>query len=234
MMFSKAYRKIFCSAILLLLAGCATVPKAPQFFRPGVQLETLTAAVSVSVKTPTGGTGGNGYLAYRKPDRLRLVMLTPFGTTALEFCTEGDRATLAIPSKDVAYVGAVADLPEGNGMQVWRLMSWAVEADPLYDPALPGTVARSDAGGGRYLAYYGDDGLLERKVTEEGDTVHYRDYQSIDGAPLPSVMEFSDTRGVRVKVTLKEPEINQPLEDAAFSPHLEGLSITPLSQFRGM
>ena len=220
--------------LFVLLSGCATAPKAPLVFRPGTQVETLTAAINLSVKTPAGGTGGNGYLLYRKPERFRMVMLTPFGTTALEFNAGGDNVVLSIPSRGTAYAGTFADLPERQGLQAWRLMRWAVEGDRLFEPELSGETVRGDLEGIRTLAMYDDQGLLDRKMTENGNEVLYKEYQSIDGVPFPSVMEVNDANGTRVRITFKEPEINQPLEEDALSPNLEGLAVLPLSEFRGM
>lgn len=220
--------------LFVLLAGCATAPKPPLVFRPGATVETLTAGINLSVKTPTGGTGGNGYLLYRKPDQFRMVMLTPFGTTALEFIASGDHVVIAIPSRGNAYTGTFADLPERNGLQAWRLMQWAVEGNPLYDPDRRGTTVRGELGPRHTLAMYDDNGLLQRKLTEDGNEVLYQEYQSIDGVPFPSVIEFNNPNGARVKITFKEPDINQPLQEGALSPNLEGLTVLPLAEFRGM
>ena len=227
---------ISCSSMLLFLltAGCATAPKPPLVFKHGADVETLTAGINLSVKTPAGGTGGNGYLLYRKPECFRMVMLTPFGTTALEFNASGNNVVLSIPSRGNAYAGTFADLPERQGLQAWRLMRWAVEGNPLFEPERRGETVRGDLEGSRTLAMYDDQGLLQRKMTEDGNEVLYKEYQSIDGVPFPSVMEVNDANGTRVRITFKEPEINQPLEDDVLSPNLEGLAVLPLSEFRGM
>jgi hypothetical protein len=52
--------------------------------------------------------------------------------------------------------------------------------------------------------------------------------------PFPGVIEFTDRNGLRVKVTFDEPEINKPLEDTALTPNLEGVTILPLANFKGM
>lgn len=113
-------------------------------------------------------------------------------------------------------------------------MRWAVEGDRLFDPERSGETVRGDLEGIRTLAMYDDQGLLDRKMTENGNEVLYREYQSIDGVPFPSVMEVNDASGTRVRITFKEPEINQPLEEGALLPNLEGLTVLPLSEFRGM
>ena len=93
-------------AALLLITGCATIPKEHVPFIAGARLETVSAMVTVSVKAPQLNTGGHGYMVYKEPDRFHMVMLTPFGTTALETYSSDDRLTIIIPSKGVAYAGA--------------------------------------------------------------------------------------------------------------------------------
>lgn len=129
---------LFLILAVALAAGCATVPQPQVPLEPGARVETLAATVSLSVKTPDGSTGGNGYLLYHRPDRFHMVMLTPFGTTALEFFAAGERITILLPSKGQAYVGTFADLPAKGGLQGWRMMQWVVEGSPSTVPKRPG------------------------------------------------------------------------------------------------
>lgn len=224
------------AALVLLvctLTACATVPRPRAVFTPGATVATLAATVTVSVKTPDGNTGGNGYLIYRQPDRFHLVMLTPFGTTALEFFANDDRVTVLLPTKNVAYVGSFADLPAKGGMQGWKMMRWVVDGTPLLAPAERSRTEEVDDAGRRTALTYDRDGLLERKQADDGE-VSYRDYQSIDGVPFPSVIEFHDQQGVRVKISFEEPEINKPVEEAALTPNLEGMTLLPLAALQGM
>ncbi len=224
------------SAALLLfviLAGCAATPKAPLVLRPEGQVETLTSSVTLSVKTPDGGSGGSGYLIYRRPDRFHLAMLTPFGTTVMEFYARGDRITVINPGKGAAYVGTFADLPAKGGLQGWRLMGWVVNGDPLYDAAKPGNVARTAGDGKISVVEYDADGLLERKTAGNGVEVTYSDYRSYDGTPFPSVIEFTDRQSIRVKIAFDEPEINKPVDESELNPKLDGLTILPLSRLAG-
>lgn len=219
--------------LAIAVAGCATtqVPQTP--FIPGAAVETLAATVSISVKGPEGSTGGTGYLIYQRPNRFHLVMLTPFGTTAMEFFAGDDRVTLLLPSKGVAYVGSFADLPAKGGMQGWRMMQWVVEGDPLLRPGITGTVERTDQAGRTIVATYDADGLLERKSSADGEVL-YRDYRSVDGVPFPTVIEFGDRAGTRVKISFDEPEVNRPVEETALTPNLEGLTLLPLASLKGV
>lgn len=218
--------------LILATTGCAAAPKPREPFIPGTTVETLAAGVSLSVNTPEGSTGGTGYLIYRRPDRFHLVMLTPFGTTAMEFFAQDDRVTVLVPSKGVAYAGSFGDLPAKGSLQGWRMMRWVVEGDPLFLPGSPGAMERTDAEGRKTVAIYDGDGLLQRKNSMDGEAV-YRDYLSAGGAPFPSTIEFTDRQGVRVKITFDEPEVNGPVDDAALTPNLEGLTLLPLSSLAG-
>lgn len=219
--------------LILITLGCASVPTPQQPFIPGASVETLAAAVSLSVTTPEGSSGGTGYLLYRRPDRFHLVMLTPFGSTALEFFVQDDRVTVLFPSRRVAYAGSFGDLPAKGGLQGWRMMRWVVEGDPFFLPSAPETVERTDAEGRATVAVYDADGLLQRKSSVDGKAV-YRDYQSAEGVPFPSTIELTDHQGVRVKITFDEPEVNGPVDDTALTPNLEGLTLLPLVNLQGM
>jgi len=220
-------------AILVLATfGCAGVPKPREPFLPGATVETLAASVALSVKTPEGSSGGTGYLLYRRPDRFHLVMLTPFGATALEFFVRDDRVTVLFPAKGVAYVGSFRDLPARGGLRGWRMMRWVLEGDPFFLPGTPETVERTDAEGRATVALYDGAGFLQRKSSVDGEAI-YRDYQSVGGVPFPTVIEFRDPQGVRVRITFDEPEVNGPVDDAALTPNLEGVTLIPLADLRG-
>jgi len=225
-------RFLFLTFLILVTLGCATVTKPRQPFTPGATVQTLSAGISLSVTTPNGSTGGTGYLIYRRPDRFHLVMLTPFGTTALEFFARDDRVTVLLPSKGFAYEGSFGDLPAKGGLQGWRMMRWVVEGDPLLLPGTTGIVERTDAGGRTTVAHYDGDGLLQRKTSVDGEAV-YRDYQSVAGVPFPATIEFTDPQGVQVKITFDEPEVNGPVDDSTLTPNLEGLTLLPLASLAG-
>ncbi len=214
--------------LILTTLGCASVPKPREPFIPGATVETLAAGISLSVTTPEGSTGGTGYLLYRRPDRFHIVMLTPFGTTALEFFAKDDRVTVFLPSKRVAYAGSFGDLPAKGGLQGWRMMRWVVEGDPLLVPGATGTVERTDAGGRTTVAHYDGEGLLQRKTSGDGEAI-YRDYQSVRGVPFPATIEFTDHQGVQVKISFDEPEVNGPVDDGALTPNLDGVTLLPLA-----
>jgi hypothetical protein len=233
----KHKRSLFAGSLLglfLLFAGCATIPREQVPYRAGATLETLTAAVTISVKAPQGSTGGRGYMVFQKPDRFHLVILTPFGTTAIETFSADDRLTILIPSRGEAYSGTFAELPAESPLRGWRMMRLMAVDEPLFDPVKRGRVEKGESASGEITSYYDGAGLLERKAFSGGEVVFFRNYRSEKGVPFPGAIEFTDLNGSRVKVTFDEPEINGPLDEAALLPDLKGIELLPLSSFKGM
>jgi len=218
---------------LLILTACATVPTPPLDYRPGAVVETLSSAVSLSIHTSDSGMSGSGYLVYRRPDQLHLVVLSPFGTTMMEAFALGDRITMIYPSKSTAYVGSFNELPDKGGLQGWHMMRWVMDADPREGQPLSGTVERVGKQGFSEKVTF-ENGLITSKESPTGDLVYYSRYSSINGVPVAMEIDLRNVRDERVRITLDEPEINTPLDDAVFVPRLDGLTIIPLSAVKGL
>jgi hypothetical protein len=220
-------------ALFLLVAGCASIPKERVPFRSGATVETLSSAVSISIKAPKMSTGGRGYMLFQRPDRFHLVMLTPFGTTALETFSDDDRLTIMIPSKGTAYTGRFDEMPEDSPLQGWRMIRLMAADESFFDPVKSGGMEKRSRDVGETTSYYDGSGLLERELFSGGEELFFRNYISADGVPFPGIIEFSDNRGSRVKVTFDEPDINIPLDEDALSPKLDGITLLPLASFKG-
>lgn len=219
---------------LLLLSACATVPTPLPDHRPGAVMESLSSAVSISIHTAGRSMGGSGYLLFRRPDQLHLVVLSPFGTTMLEAFALGDRITLIYPSRSTAYVGSFDELPEKGGLQGWRLMRWVMDADPREaGQPLSGTVERTGALGSSEKVTY-ENGLVTAKDSASGDHVSYSNYTVVNGVPVAAELDLRNARDNRIRITLDEPEVNTHLDDTVFAPHLDGLTIMPLSAIKGL
>lgn len=219
--------KLFACLLSLLVSACATVPKA-LVFPPGSLVETLSTAVSLSVQSSAGSVGGHGYLVYRRPDQLHLVVLSPFGTTLLEAFALGERITIVYPSQGMAYTGRFDELPDASSLQGWRLMRWVMDADPSDQPGKTGSIDRPLLQGGRESVTY-HSGLVTEKSTPAGDRVYYGDYELVNGVPLAEELIILNAREDRIRLKLEEPEVNGSLDATVFTPRLEGLTVLPLS-----
>jgi Outer membrane lipoprotein LolB len=218
---------------IALLTGCAPKAVLPLVVTPGAQVESIQSEVSLSFSSSRGSGGGRGYLVFRKPDQSHLVILTPFGTTVMEAFSDGDRLTIIIPSKEIAYAGTFDEIPPRAGLQGWKAMRWIVEGEPTGSGEPGGEIVRVNREGKRETVWFNDVGLVIRKVTEEGDEVVYRDYRSVGGVPFPSIIEFQDRRGTTLKIEFDEPEINKPLAESALKPRLDGITVLSIKRMAG-
>jgi len=225
---------LFASAALALSA-CATAPKpepAPSF-RPVGAVETLQSEVSLSVKSGERKIGGRGYLIFKRPDRFHLAVLSPFGFTLMDVFVSDDLITCLIPAKQTAYRGRVSELPDTNALRGWGMMRWVVDTPPPAEGRGAGEREYVGSDGKREILSYDARGLLTAKTNEAGDRVAYLDYRDRNGVSFPGSIEMSNARGDQVRIVFDEPEINQPVEEAALAPSLEGMEVLPLTQFRG-
>lgn len=227
------YRLIKNLLPLLLITACATVPTPPLDYRPGALLESLSSAVSLSIRAADSSMSGTGYLLFRRPDQIHLVVLSPFGTTMMEAFALGDRITLIYPSKSTAYVGRFDELPEKGGLQGWRLMRWVMDAAASGKKPLSGTVERMSTLGFSEKVTF-ENGVVTTKESSAGDQVQYRNYSVVNGVPLAAELDLRNGNGDRIRILLDEPEVNTPLDDAVFTPNLDGLTVVPLSAIQGM
>lgn len=218
---------------LLLLTACATVAPKSIDYRPGAVVETLSSPVSLSIHTSDSSMSGSGYLVFRRPDQLHLVILSPFGMTEMEAFALGDRITLIYPSRSTAYVGDFNELPEKGGLQGWRMMRWVMDADPYAEKQLSSTVERIGMLGFSEKVTF-EKGLITAKESLTGGQVHYRNYSVVNGVPLAAELDLRYGRGDRIRIVLTEPEVNIPLDDASFTPQLGGLTVMPISAIPGL
>ncbi len=225
------YRIIKYLLPLLLLSGCVTAP--PINYRSGATVDTLSAAVSLSLNTADRSMSGSGFMVYRRPDQLHLVVLSPFGTTMMEAFALGERITLIYPSSSTAYTGRIADLPDKGGLQGWRMMRWVMDADPAASSSFNGTVERAGVLGGKETVTY-ENGLVTQKNSPDGDKAYYSRHSAINGVPFAAEVEVRNSRDDRIRLVLDDPEINTTLDDAVFKPRLEGVTLLPLSDLQGL
>jgi outer membrane biogenesis lipoprotein LolB len=225
------YLKVSLLLLVLLLPACATVKKAPLTgIVPGREVETLQSAISMSVKSGDHSTSGRGYLIFKAPDRFHMAVLSPFGLTVLELFLDKDRLTCLVPSRQSAYSGSISELPENSGLQGMSMMKWVVAKPAAAEVA--GARQFTAPSGDRFV--FDEHGLLERKVSPQGDQVQYQEYQNIDGVPFPLSLLMKNPYGATVKIIFDDPQINQPVEDSALVPNLEGYTVLPLAEFKGI
>jgi hypothetical protein len=222
-------KKLIPLFLLVSLSACATARPPLTGIVPGRQMETLQSSVAITLTSGEHSTSGHGYLVFKSPDRFHIAVLSPFGPTVLEVYSDSLRLACVVPSKQTVYSGLLSDLPEGSGLKSIALMKWVLAPPPQV--VTSATRQMTSPAGDQY--YFDKNGLLERKVSVQGDEVSYDDYRNVNGVAFPDSVVVSSSFGTTVKISFDEPQINLPVEESALTPTLEGLNILPLAEFKG-
>jgi outer membrane lipoprotein LolB len=217
--------------LLISLTACATAKQPLTGIVPGSRVETLQSAVGISAKSGERSTAGRGYLVFKEPDRFHMAVLSPFGLTMFDVFSDGDRLTCSIPSRQTAYSGLLSELPDESALKSLGMMRWVVEPAPPQDA--PGRSGELVTPSGEHFLF-DENGLVLRKVSAQGDEVIYHDYRNVNGVAFPEAITIGSRYGATVKISFEEPEINQPVDDSALTPILEGFAVLPLADFRGL
>lgn len=227
------YKKPLLLCLLVFLSACSTMPRPPLDYRSGAQVETLSSAVSMSIHSSERSMSGHGFLVYRRPDQVHLIMLSPFGPTLFEAFALGEKVVLVYPSQSVAYSGRLDELPDKGGLQSWRLIRWVMDVDASTGTRSNETISRQSKLGFEEQVTFAD-GLVTTKAAPNGDQVFYSDYRVINGVAVAEKIEMRNVNGDRLRLKMDEPEINVPLDETAFKPRLDGMSILPLNALQGI
>jgi outer membrane lipoprotein-sorting protein len=225
---TRIYRTALCLVTLLLPCGCASAPKPSLTYLPGAVVDTLSATASLSISKGEQGMAGNGYLLYQRPDRMRMVILSPFGTTMMEAIVSGKRITIISNSKGEAFSGNLEELPRKGQGEIWRNARWVMDTDPPGSFVGDGSLERVNSMGDREQVTF-ENGLVVSKSLANGDMVRYRDYLLVNGVPLATEIIMNSHDGGRFRIRVTEPEVNAELAADAFIAHLDGLKLYPLS-----
>jgi len=222
--------KIALLLLLICVTGCATVQKPLTGIVPGREVETLQSSIAITMKSGEHGSGGRGYLIFKYPDRFHMAVLSPFGLTVLEVFSDGERLTCLIPSRQTAYVGRIADLPERGGLKTFGLLKWVVARTPQREASNTSGEMVTPSGD---RIFFDKFGMVRRKISPEGDEVDYAIYHNVNGVPFPESLEIKNNLKDSVRIVFDEPEINTAVENSALTPTLEGITVLPLSDFKG-
>ena len=218
---------------LVLLPACSTRAPVPvsSLVDPGSQLETLSSSVTISLRTAEKNLAGRGFMVYRRPDQMRLILLSPFGTTLMEARLDGENLTLSYPAKAEAFSGRISELPPATGQRGLSMLRWVLASDSPKNAAPNGLIEQqNDRGVLERITM--QDGVVTEKSLATGERVRYRNFKVLSGVLVPHELQMESAEGDRIRLTLEEPEVNVPLEQKVFSVHLDGFRIFPLSALK--
>jgi len=220
---------LFLLSLAVSLSGClpTRIPAGVNYVG-GTVVTTLSSNVSLSYATPDRSVSGNGFLMFKKPDNMRVVILSPFGSVLQEIYVSGELITIIDSGNGIAFTGTHTDLPAKGDFSGWRYINWLIDIDPPDPSHRTVSVQRINKFGESEKADF-ENGMLISKRTEAAGFVRYGEYADVQGAPFPSNIGYETAAGEKFTITLEEPEINIILADSAFKPDLSKLRVYPLS-----
>jgi outer membrane lipoprotein-sorting protein len=223
---------LFLLSMTLFISAClpARIPVGVNDTN-GTVVSTLSSNISLSYATPEKNFSGSGFLMFKKPDQMRVVILSPFGSVLQEVYISGDLVTIVDTGNGIAFRGTYNDLPDKGEFSSWRYIHWLFDIDPP-DPLRSNTdIKRINRFGQREKAVF-ENGLLISKTTASGGHVGYATYTAVQGVALPLEIKFETAAKEKITILLEDPEINAPIADGAFAPNLNKLRVYPLSSLK--
>jgi outer membrane lipoprotein-sorting protein len=232
-MLVRAVRTVlFMLSITVILSGCQALrPPAELKYASSTSVESLSSNVSLKYMTHDRSISGNGYLMYRKPDQMRVVILSPFGSVLQEVYVSGELVTIIDSGNGIAFRGTYLDLPDKGDFSGWRYCHWLIDIDPPDSSRINANIERINRFGQPENASF-ENGLLISKTTAVGGNVKYSRYTTVQGVAFPLEIKYETAANEKFSILLEDPEINVSFVDGAFTPNLSKLRVYPLSALK--
>ena len=223
---------VFTLSMVVILSGClAHNPPAEVLYTSGAAVESLSSNVSLSYSAPDRSASGSGYLMFRKPDQMRMVVLSPFGSVLQEVYVSGEVITIIDVGNGLAFTGTYRDLPDTGDFSNWRYLRWLIDIDPPDSLRDTTVIERMNRFGELEKATF-EKGLLISKSTASAGVVRYGKYSAEHGVTFPLEITYKNVAQERFTISLEEPEINVPFVEGSFVPNLSKFRVYPLSSLK--
>lgn len=225
-------KPLLTGAMIVSLCGCQALRTPVELsYKSGAVVQSLTSNASLSYTSPARSISGSGVLMYRKPDQVRAVILSPFGSVLQEVYISGEQVTIMDVGNSVAFRGSYRDLPVKGDVSGWRYIYWLIDIDPPDPSGSSAQIERINKYGQREKAVF-ENGLLVAKNSAAGGNVKYARYTAVNGVAVPLEIIYETVAGEFFTIKLEEPEINQQLADTVFIPNLGKFRVYPLSRLK--
>ena len=229
------------AAVVVALAGCAAEPGPPPldpaaFVEARQRLAVIHASqrgehtdkIALTIEAPylPAAITARGAVGVRPPDALRMILLGPGGTTAIDLWSSGPRFRFAIPAVDRVTVGdATTTLEEKRGLPIDFLRWWLL--DPLGGRLL---AARREPGG---LGVLLDDGERVTAATlyADGRVFAHRRWWSAAGEVVDE--EWLDASGVGCATVRYRQRSTRLTVEARCESRRQGASAAAFEEPRG-
>lgn len=215
--------------ITFLFYGCSSIkPPAELSYNANLYISSVSSNASLAYKSPLKTISGSGILMYKKPDQVRMVVLSPFGSVLQEVFVLGEIITIIDTGNGNAFVGNYNDLPANGDLSAWRYIHWLIEIDGPEPSGSSYLTNRINRFGEMEEAAF-EKGLLVSKSTIRAGKVKYNSYISVAGIAVPSEIVYETNAKEEFTIKLNEPEVNGELIATTFVPNLNKYNTYPLS-----
>lgn len=228
---------------VLALSACATRVEPPQaggsaapaltaaeavaaLRQSDAQLQSLRVRFTATLRSAAPERQARGIVLVKKPDRLRLRLLSPFGLTVLDYCSRGAHAQMQLPLAGETLVdGEIArhGVFSPSAFAPAFLLDHAVSADDCREHGDASYVECWEVvGGERRSVHIGlRPAILLRETFFKGDspvlTLAYSDHRRVDGLTVPfRVSAAQPVSAMAMEIEIEAYEINPVLDDALF------------------
>lgn len=214
-----------------LLSGCLSARPVDLQYANGVAVNSLTSSISLSYASTERSLSGSGYLMYRKPDQLRAVILSPFGSVLQEVYVSGEDITIVDAGNGIAFSGTTTDLPTAGDFSGWRHIHWLIDIDPPDTARGTSVIERTNRFGDMEKVTF-ENGLIISKTAAHGGKVSYGRYTALQGAAFPLEIIYETAAKETFTMRLDDPEGNSVFADGTFTPDLSKLRVYPISSLK--
>lgn len=219
-------------SVMILLSGClvAHTPVELQY-ENNVVVESLSSNVSLSYSAPGKSLSGSGFLMYHKPDQIRAVILSPFGSVLQEIYASGERMTIIDAGNGIAFYGTIMDLPTSGDFSGWRNIHWLIDIDPPDKTRGTVVIERLNRFGTQEKVAF-ENGLVVSKTIATGGKITYGKYTAVQKSVFPLEIIYETATNETFTMRLEEPEVNTTFADGAFTPNIDKFRLYPLSSLK--
>ncbi|OGU14302.1 MAG: hypothetical protein A2076_08545 [Geobacteraceae bacterium GWC2_53_11] len=230
------FYRFICSAFYLLpvlfLSGCfGVIQKSDLIYTGGVAVESFSSNAMFSYASSDRSFSGRGILLFRKPDQIRAVILSPFGSVLQEVYIRGEQITIIDPANGKAFSGNYMELPEKGNLSGWRYIHWLLDIDTPDSLRGSEIIDRTNKFGDNEKAVF-ENGLLMSKKSPVGGHVSYGMYSTVQKTVFPLEITYETVKDEKFIIQLEDLEINLTLAENSFTPDLVKLRVYPLSSLK--
>lgn len=216
--------------LFVFLSSCSTRHSVPldSIVDKDVRVDTISSNILISSRIKEKNITSRGMLFYRRPDNIRLIVFSPFGSTIFDSLFKDDVIKVYFQTDSILYSGKFKELSGRKEARAWGMLVWALDFS-LKEEATSSERKSSLLFHGTETIYF-KDRLLSEKRLAGGESVKYLNYKVVAGVNFPMEILYSGGDEERIRIQFEDPEINLDIPASSFSLSRRVIHNKPLSE----